>query len=158
MNPLIENIKIKDKSKSSHILLEFLSSYLNPAFGILPKKEIDLQVFKMLEQIGYINEDSTLYELVQKLRVTKTKARNLLYDQELRRLDITELDKHIIELLKNPILQKEGDLFLFEVENPLVSDHFKAKVQSIGYLTDGSFSPSIVRLSIETFSRTFKST
>jgi hypothetical protein len=40
-------------------------------------------------------------------------------------------------------------LYVLEVENPLVSDHLRSKVQKLGYVSDGSFSPSIVKLGLD---------
>lgn len=53
--------------------------------------------------------------------------------------------------LTSPLILKQGDLFTLEIENPLVIDHVKEKLKSLGYATDGSFSPSLVKLSIDTF-------
>lgn len=130
------------------VLAELLDAYLEPAFGSLPKKEVDLIVLKALEDLGYLNKEPSLYELVSKLRVTRTKARNLIYDQDLRRLDDISLDIRVKEALKTPLLQKQGDLFVLEIENPLVIDHLRSKLQQLGHASDGSFSPSLVKISI----------
>jgi len=135
-----------DAEKCREVLASFLDGYLSPAFGALPKKEIDLLVMNALEKTAYINHDPSLYELVQKLRVTRMKARNLIYDQELRRLNTPELDQRVKDALLHPILQKDGELFLLEIENPLVSDHLRSKIQKLEFISDSSFSPSIVKL------------
>ncbi|MCZ2126971.1 MAG: hypothetical protein LC099_04260 [Anaerolineales bacterium] len=134
----------KDVRAALNLILE---AYLSPAFGALPKREVDLLIYNALVKIGYIEESPKLYSLVTNLRVTRSKARSLLYEQELRKLTTQELDRRILEFLKRPIIQKESELFLLEIENPLVIDHLRAKVQALGYASDGSFSPSLVRLS-----------
>lgn len=144
-------IKTKEKEEIETILSALLQAYLNPAFGALPKREIDLMFIDALENLGAISKDPSTYELVSELRVTRSKARALYYDRELRRLDKDTLQKKVIEVLKNPILEKEGDLFVLEIENPLVSDHLRHLVQKAGYATDVSFSPSLVKLSINAF-------
>ncbi len=128
---------------------EFLLSFLDPAFGALPKAEVELLVLRLLAQIGAVSERPTVYELVGKLRVTRSKARQLIYAQELRTRTVEELDADVRELLCRPILQKRGELFKLEVENPLVSDHLRAKLQELGHVTDGSFSPSLVTITLE---------
>jgi hypothetical protein len=128
---------------------EFLLSFLDPAFGALPKGEVELLVLRLLTQIGAVSERPNVYELVGKLRVTRSKARQLIYAQELRSRTVEELEADIRELLRRPILQKRGDLFKLEVENPLVSDHLRAKLQELGHATDGSFSPSLVTITLE---------
>lgn len=124
-----------------------LTTYLSPAFGSLTKRETDILIFSVLEKIGYIEENPTLYSLVQKLRITRAKARHLLYERELRRLGEKDLDEKVKDILKRPLIQKQGELFVLEIENPLVIDHLRSKVQSLGYASDGSFSPSLVKLS-----------
>ncbi len=140
----LKSVSEKDIRAALGLVFE---SYLSPAFGSLPKREVDLLLYSALEKVGYIEAEPTLYSLVMKLRVTRSKARSLLYEQELRRLGEQELDRRILDFLKRPILQKESELFLLEIENPLVIDHLRAKVQALGYASDGSFSPSLVRLS-----------
>lgn len=92
-----------------------------------------------------------MYELVTKLRVTRTKARNLIYERELRRSKPEDLDERVKEILRKPLIDKAGKHFILEVENPLVLDHLRAKVQELGHISDGSFSPSIVKLSVSAF-------
>lgn len=127
----------------------FLQSYMTPAFGALPKNEVELIVLNVFERLQAIDEEPELYELVSKLKVTRSKARVLIYDRELRRSSEEELDEKVKTLLKRPLIQKNGDLYVLEVENPLVSDHLRSKVQKLGYVSDGSFSPSIVKLGID---------
>ncbi len=126
-----------------------LNTYLSPAFSALPKKEIDLAILVVLQELQFVSDEPTVYELVNSLRVTKAKARNLLYDQSLRRLDAAKLDDMVVEALKNPLLQKQGELFVLEIDNPLLLDHLQAKVRELGHASDGSFSPSLVKLSLD---------
>ncbi len=141
-----------DEKICREVLHAVLMQYMSPAFSALPSREIDLVIIDALEKLQYISEEPTLYELVQKLRVTRSKARSLLYDRELRRIDANELDKKVLEVIKAPIVQKQGEQFVFEIENPLVSDHLRAKIQRLGHASDGSFSPSLVKLTITAFS------
>ncbi|MBE3654326.1 hypothetical protein [Vibrio navarrensis] len=130
-------------------LSSFLQSYMNPAFGALPKNEVELIVLNVLEKLKAIDEEPELYEFVSKLKVTRSKARGLIYDRELRRSSEQELDNKVKNLLKRPLIQKNGDLYVLEIENPLVSDHLRSKVQKLGYVSDGSFSPSIIKLGLD---------
>jgi hypothetical protein len=127
----------------------FLTTFLNPAFGALPKIEMELLVLRMLAQIGAVSERPSVYELVSNLKITRSKARRLIYDQELRTRTPQDLDEDIRRLLREPILQKRGDAFVLEIENPLLSDHIRAKLKAMSYVTDGSFSPSLVTLTVD---------
>ena len=144
-----QQIQGSSEASTKEVLDLILAAYLSPAFGVLTKREIDILIFDALEKIGYIDANPTIYSLIQKLRVTKSKARQLLYERELRRMNEKDLDARVKELLKRPTIQKQGELFALEIENPLLSDHLRAKVQTLGYASDGSFSPSLVKLSDE---------
>lgn len=137
----------EEEAKSA--LSYFLQNYMTPAFGALPKNEVELIVLHVLEKLGAIDEEPELYEFVSKLKVTRSKARGLIYDRELRRSSEGELNNKVKNLLKRPLIQKNGDLYVLEVENPLVSDHLRSKVQKLGYVSDGSFSPSIIKLGLD---------
>lgn len=130
-------------------LRTLLEGFMNPAFGTLPKAEIELLMLNLLVELGAVKPEPTAYELVSSLRITRAKARKLIYERELRRLSPADLDGLVRELLKRPLIQKDGELFVLEVENPLVSDHLRAKVQALGYITDGSFSPTLVKLPLD---------
>ena len=136
-------------TRTKAALDEFLTSFLDPAFGALPKSEVELLVLRLLAQVGAVSERPSVYELVSKLRVTRAKARRLIYDQDLRCRTQEELDSDIRQLLRKPVIQKRGDSFALEIENPLLSDHLRAKLQTLGHVTDGSFSPSLVTLTLD---------
>ncbi|WP_428240091.1 hypothetical protein [Gynuella sp.] len=134
-----------------------LKSYMNPAFGALPKNEVELIVLNVLESLNIIDPEPELYQLVSKLRITRSKARGLIYDRELRRSTESDLDERVKTLLKRPLIQKNGDLYVLEVENPLISDHLRSKVQKLGYVSDGSFSPSLIKLGLDAISALIES-
>ncbi|WP_313026447.1 hypothetical protein [Pseudomonas lopnurensis] len=142
-------IQSAGEQRAADVLKNFLEKFLNPAFGALPKSEIELLVLSALEEVGAVSSESGIYELVSKLKITRSKARNLIYERELRRLSASELDARVKEILKKPIIQKSGEVFILEIESPLISDHLRSKVQQLGYITDGSFSPSVVKLSLD---------
>lgn len=140
----IKNVNEQTAKESLNLIL---TTYLSPAFGALSKREIDLLMFTVLEKIGYLDADPTLYSLVQKLRVTRGKARGLLYERELRRMGEQDLDDKVKQALRRPLIQKQGELFGLEIDNPLVIDYLRSKIQMLGYASDSSFSPSLVKLS-----------
>jgi len=124
----------------------FLDKYTTPSFGHLPKREIDLLVLEAMVQVGRISPEPEISELITELRVTRAKARSLLYDRDLRRLDRARLDEMLNEALKRPLIQKQGDTFVLEIENPYLQDHLKAILRREGHVTDGSFGAGLVRL------------
>ena len=135
--------------RNKEALDDFLIQYLDPAFGALPKQEVELLVLKLLVDLGAVGVRPSIYDLVSKLKVTRAKARRLIYDRELRSRTSEELDNDVRTILRRPIIQKRGDLFALEIENPLLSDHLRAKIQALGHVTDGSFSPNLVTLTLD---------
>jgi hypothetical protein len=131
------------------VLSDFLEKYTNPAFGVLPKREIDLLVFEILEELGYIEQDAPIYKLVQRLRLTRAKARSLIYDRELRKYNEEELNQRLRDALKNPLIQKQGDLFKIDIENPLVEEHLRSTLRRLNHTSDASFRSGIVALSLD---------
>jgi hypothetical protein len=147
-----EAIADADDATCRATLAYILSEYTKPAFGALPKREIDMLMLDALVRIGYLDsEQPSLYQLIQLLKVSRSKARSLVYERDLRRLGKTQLDELLTRSLIRPFILKQGDLFCLEIENPLVLDHLKDKLQRLGFATDGSFSPSLVRLSKDAF-------
>lgn len=144
LDQCIKNASEQSAKEALHLIL---ARYLTPSFGSLTKRDIDLLIFTALERIGYIEEDPSLYSLVQKLRVTRGKARGLLYERELRRMGERDLDEKVRQALRRPLIQKQGELFVLEIDNPLVIDHLRSKLQMLGHASDSSFSPSLVKLS-----------
>ena len=72
-------LKEAGDDKTRRALAHFLQQFLNPAFAALPKGEIELLVLNLLEEVGALSAEPSLYELVATLRVTRAKARKLLY-------------------------------------------------------------------------------
>ena len=130
------------------VLKNFLNSYLHPAFGALPKAEVELLILQVMEEIGEISPQPSVYELVSKLKITSSKARKLIYERELRHTTQQQLESQLLVVLQEPIIQRDGKQFVLQIENPLLSDYLREKVKSLGHVTDGSFSPSLVKLSL----------
>lgn len=126
---------------------KLLESATHPAFGSPTKRELELMVLEALIELGCAPTDPSVYDLVSALRVTKSKARALIYDRELRRQTPATLDLLAKEALKKPLLQAQGYAVALDIENPYLADHLRARVRSLGHPTDGSFSPNLIRLS-----------
>ncbi len=143
--------RTEDELKSS--LVTILSGYGKPSFGSMSKRDADLMIFGVLQKLGFISPEPTIYEIMQKLKVTRSKARNLIYEAEIRKLkDENDLDQKLREKIKNPIFAKNGDKISIEIDNPLLIDHLRYKLKKLGALTDGSFHAEIVSMNHEAFS------
>jgi hypothetical protein len=129
-------------------LEKVLAGFLAPSFAALPKGEYELLILDVLIDLGRLPAEPTEYDLISLLRVKRGKARTLLYDRELRRSSGARLDELLRCALERARFQKAADGFALEVDNPLVIDHLRYRVRELGHLADGSFSPSVVKLSL----------
>jgi len=128
-------------------LIAICRGALTPAFGAVTKRELELIVFDALIQVGFLSEPPTVYQVMQKLRVTRNRARSLIFDRDVRRHSNEQLDDLARQALKHPLLQAQGYAVALDIENPLLADHIRETLRALGHATDGSFSPSLVKLS-----------
>jgi hypothetical protein len=129
-------------------LKQFFERYRAPAFGALPKREIDLLVFAWMRELEIIEQEATAYSLMTDLRITRTKAMQLLFDSDMRTRggDEESLNGEVKKAITALRFIKEGNWVILEIENPLVHAHLKSLVQRAKHISDSSFSPSIVKL------------
>ncbi len=127
-------------------LIAICRGALTPAFGAVTKRELELLIFDALIRVSFLSEPPSVYEVMQKLRVTRGRARALLFDRDVRRHGNSELDELAKAALRHPLLQGQGYAVVLDIENPLLADHIRETLRKLGHATDGSFSPSIVKL------------
>jgi len=121
--------------------------HANPVFGAPKMVKHEVAAINALRLLGYLSHNPDEFELVEKLRVTKSKARALLYQVALRKesTDKNELDE-LREVLTNPRIAVDGEFYLIEVPQPLTMDRLRHRIRRLGFLSDGSFSGSVARI------------
>ncbi len=154
---IVKRVDRVDAEKIKAAFKDLLSGYLTPAFGSMSKRDFDILLFMKLQEMGVIDKNPEIYELVSMLRVTRVKARNLLYEAKLRASTEEDLDEELKQLLVSPIFLKENDKIGIEVANPYLIDHLRFKLKKMNYITDGSFSPELVKLTTEAYLALFES-
>lgn len=143
----------KDHNELRDALFLILNTYCNPSFGSMSKHDIDLLLFESMVNLGLINKDPSIYYVMRDLKVTRTKARNLIYEYQLRKVENEdELGMQLSETLKRPLLFRESNNVWLEIDNPYLIDYVRNELKQLGYVTDGSFHAELVRLSVEAFS------
>lgn len=136
----------EDKAKAA--LIKLLERTTSPAFAILPQRELDLLLFEVMRDTGLVSESASLYSLMTDLRVSRAKARNMLFDYEIRRqTEGGSLDASVLKAISQPRgFALDGNYIVLGIENPVVQAHLKEKVRVLGHLTDASFDSSLVRI------------
>lgn len=154
---LIDEIELLKSDDIKVIFKELMTEYFSPAFGSISKRDLDILLFTKLQKLGLISENPEMYELISKLRVTRSKARNLLYESKLRQSTTEQLDTELIKYLTNPIFLKDNDKIGLEISNPYLIDYLKAKLKDLKHITDGSFSAELIKLTPDAFVALFDS-
>ncbi len=153
---VINKLNELDAEQVKQAFSELLSDYLTPAFGSISKRDFDILLFMKLQQLGVIDKNPEIYELVSELKVTRAKARNLLYEAKLRQSTEDDLDEELKQLLLRPMFLKENNKIGIEIENPYLIDHLRYKLKKLNHITDGSFSPELVKLTTDAYLALFE--
>lgn len=138
-----------DEGRSRKALKILLDSHASPIFGAAKTIEHEVAALNALKVLGYIQENADEYDLIEKLRITKTKARSLLYQVALRQTDSkeSEIVSSIKKILENGQILRDNNFYMIEVSDPLTMDRLRKRIRSAGNLSDRSFSDSIAKLS-----------
>ena len=138
-------------NKKEDLLTEFFEFYTAPAFGARSKSEIDLKVFELLRRRGDIDDD--YYNVSRKLKITPTRAKNLILNAKLRR-ESENYDEKFIDLLKDlkfKISVNSNEIILLYVPDILFREHIKAILKQKGIIWDSSFNSEIVKIRLDDF-------
>ncbi len=118
-----------------------------PVFGASKSIEHEVAAMNAVKLLGYLSDKPDEFELVERLRVTKSKARPLLYQVALWEDSsaANEADE-LRAILISPRIAVDGDFYLIEVPQPLTMDRLRYRVRQLGFLSEGSFSRSVARV------------
>ena len=145
----LSNANFKD------LITEFFEFYTTPAFGARSKSEIDLKVFELLGKCGWIDDD--YYNVSRKLKITPTRAKNLILNAKLRaesQLNTEEMYNHLLEKIKElgyKTDSKNNSIIIFSLPDMLLREYLKFKLRSVGKIWDSSFNSELVRVSVDDF-------
>jgi hypothetical protein len=132
-----------------------LRRYLDPAFGALPKAEIDLLVFHMLYETGLVDADTPQYDIARQLRITPSRVRALTFQRELRDAQQTDdaLKVRLVKCLTTTRFVREDSStrIVFGVEDPLLQADLTARLKKLMETPDYSFNREIVIVSSSAF-------
>ena len=139
------------------VLERIFKEYSHPSFGSMSKRDVDIMLFKALQDLGIIDPKPSIYDVIRLLNVTRSKARNLIYESSLRRQDEQNLEEELKSLIINPIFLRDGDKVCIEVDNPLLIDYIRQRLKSLKHITDSSFNAELVKMRPEAFAELYTS-
>ena len=143
---------LKKPENAKQFASGFVDVFMSPAFGAISKTEVDNLVFGLLVEVGAIDSKAQIYEIARDLNVTPSKARNLLFQWQLRSMgEGNDLKSDLIESLKSVRFSKDGDFLVFGVESPLLREELRSRLKRLGVYADTSFSSEVIRISLKHF-------
>ena len=150
---LINKLRGKGFDDLRDALKNILLVYCTPSFGSMTKHDIDLLMFDVMISLGIFDFSPSIYDVMRELKVTRSKARNLIYEHQLRSVENdNQLLAELREVLKCPLLSRKSDNVCLEIDNPYLMDFIRNELKKLGHITDGSFNSEMVKMSTSAFS------
>lgn len=147
----------KDDKLAAAFGRQFMESYASSAFGVLPKREIDLTIFSFLIQNDVVDADGSTYRLARSLNLTPVRARSLLFDHQLRNVSEADTDHAVTMALTTSKYWKDGSSVSFGITSPLVKAAITGKMQDRGVFADVSLSGDILKIDPRHFAEVLNS-
>jgi len=144
----------------------FSERYLSAPFASLTKSETDYVLFSCLVDAGYLDRTDPVFTIAQKLRITPTKAKNLLYQYDLRTM--VEGDAAQTEALSHAIVvvgytetdapgsDRDREILTLGIENAYLRDVLIARLKKAGVFTDTRFNRELIEVKLYRFVRAFR--
>ena len=145
-NSMPKNEKIVGLSVPEQFVKELFILYSQNSFGSLSKRELDIFLFHWFRKIGAVSGTDS-WSIAKKLKITKSKAQSLLYEDALR---YSEEENALVKeaLNKIPTIKADGVISLM-VDDKYVRDAIRSFLMSNDCVTDLSFSSDIVKMSLD---------
>lgn len=119
-----------------------------PGFGAARQVEHEVAALHALKILGALPDNADEFTLVTTLRITKAKARNLLYQDALRTLTSPQqVDDALRALVMQPTATNDGALLRLDVPQPFLMEPLAQRIHHVGFLRADSFPESIARVS-----------
>ncbi|WP_068808875.1 hypothetical protein [Thauera phenolivorans] len=124
-----------------------LATYTLPVFGAAKQVKHEVAALRALSTLGALPDNGDEYPPVTTLRITRAKARNLLYQDAPDTLTSRQqIDDALRALVIHPTSTTDGDLILLEIPQPFLMDALRHRVRQLGFLSVSRFGGSIARL------------
>lgn len=130
--------ELAEPARAKTFAAGFAADYFGQAFGALPKSEIDLLVFRLLMDTGVLTRNHSLYDIARCLNVTPAKARNLLFQHQLRTMTASAIEQDVLDTILKAKFGVDGGRIGFGVESPLVRAAVVAKAKANDVFPDVS--------------------
>lgn len=100
---ILTSLEAADSDSVKKIFIDFVKEYLTPSYGSMSKRDFEILLFMKLQELEAIDKDPDLYRLIKELKISRSRARNLLYEAKMRSTEDKDLNEELIKLLQKPI-------------------------------------------------------
>ena len=139
----------------------FSERYLSVPFASLTKSETDYVLFSCLVDAGYLDRSDPVFTIAQRLRITPTKAKNLLYQYDLRTMvegdaaQTLALSAAIVVVGFTESPDSEQEILTLGIENAYLRDVLIARLKKAGVFTDTRFNRELIQVKLYRFVQAF---
>lgn len=156
---IYDKLRTKSHDDLRIILCDIIYTYCQPSFGSMSKHDSDLLLFDSMVKVGLIADNASIYDIMRMLKVTRSKARSLIYEHQLRKIKDEEQQKEQLRrVMKSPLMSSLSKNVCLEVDNPYLVDYIRNELKGLGFVTDGSFHAELVKMSAEAFAALYEKT
>ena len=147
INAFSQSIENASPQQLQEALQFLLKPHAAPVFGAAKTVEHEIAGLQALKVLGVIRPAADEFDLVESLRVAKTKARSLIYHAALRaESSQASIDAALRHALVSTRVVRDGELYLVEIPDPLTMDRLRKRVRDLGFLSDGKFSGALAKI------------
>lgn len=141
---------------------EFLKKYMSLGFTNLPKKEIDILVFTLLNNYGYL-EGKNYYSKAKELMIEEKKFKRFILDSSIRNEKSDTIVNSISEIQKSiftdntivPIIDNQTEIIKFGIQDPVIKQDFIQVLREVGYTYDQNQNDENISMPIYAFMAVF---
>jgi ribosomal protein S8 len=136
------------KEKFSEI---FLDKYFDFGFGVMPKREMDILIFHIINDELNLFKGKSNYEIANILGISEAKVKSLRLDISLK-YKTNEITDKPYELAKRIFIEKNipfdyrDDIIFIQIEDPVLKRDIESHLKSQGFIIDFSFNREILKI------------
>jgi len=136
---ILTSLEAADSDSVKKIFIDFVKEYLTPSYGSMSKRDFEILLFMKLQELEAIDKDPDLYRLIKELKISRSRARNLLYEAKMRSTEDKDLNEELIKLLQKPIFLKDGDTLVDKIVSTKAKENTIDLFIKEGIMVDNSF-------------------
>lgn len=136
--------------------MDFLNAYLELPFGSRTKLETELLIFSALISRGDIDVASSSFSIATKLRITKSKAKSLVYSYQIRTTPSLagefvgiNFTPHLVQCFGSCKLILEGSFLSMTIENQLAREALQDELEKLGFIVEFGQNRNVLRFTPE---------